>query len=117
MANGNVSIAEDPTNGGVWISQIRGAGNNQAGTPSFKLHADDPGTDDTEPARETGQCQQSCGIDYARVVEQPLDGWHLGPAAGGNDYMTGVDVAERSVGPDQRDTGLAEDTLYTASQL
>ncbi len=36
MANGNVSICEDPTTGGVWISQVRGAGNNQVGTPSFK---------------------------------------------------------------------------------
>ncbi len=36
MANGNVSICEDPTTGGVWISQVRGAGNNNTGTPSFK---------------------------------------------------------------------------------
>ena len=35
MANGNVSIAEDPTTGGVWISQIRGAGNNTSSIPSF----------------------------------------------------------------------------------
>ena len=43
MANGNVSIAEDPTNGGVWISQIRGAGNNQAGTPSFYYYSPEDG--------------------------------------------------------------------------
>lgn len=43
MANGNVSICEDPTNGGVWISQIRGAGNNQAGTPSFYYYSPEDG--------------------------------------------------------------------------
>ncbi len=43
MANGNVSIAEDPTNGGVWISQVRGAGNNQAGTPSFCYYSPEDG--------------------------------------------------------------------------
>ncbi len=43
MANGNVSIAEDPTNGGVWISQIRGSGNNQAGTPSFYYYSPEDG--------------------------------------------------------------------------
>lgn len=41
LANGNVNLKGDLEHGGVWVSQIRGAGNNAAGVPSLMFVTDD----------------------------------------------------------------------------
>lgn len=65
MANGNVSIAEDPTNGGIWISQIRGAGNNQAGTPSFYYYSPEEGAVTFNSGRDLPDLNGTLGAGLA----------------------------------------------------
>lgn len=64
LVNGNVNVKGDAEHGGVWVSQIRSAGNNAAGVPSLMFVTDD-GTIQFNSGSDLKSLNGSMGAGFA----------------------------------------------------